>query len=120
MSKRKTERRISSDNHPLWYKQLINLNAEKRQKAIDNAMDRIKRAKPEAYKFIEQFKCELVGITPNISYSMPDENEQDLRVTFIHDYSQTTLLFWCKQGGFGFFINAALDHNAEGMLGFIR
>jgi hypothetical protein len=111
---------ISCENQPPWYSQLLQMDESKRIAAVKAALDRIKRAKPECAKFIEDFGCELVGFIPNVQYTMPDAQEQSLEITFVHDFSQGTLLYWCKQGGFGFFVNAGLDYNAEGLMGFIR
>lgn len=113
-------KKISCENQAPWYSQLIRMDETKRIEAVDKALDKIKRAKPEAFKFIEDFRCELVGFIPNVSYTMPNAKEQSLEVTFVHDFSQGTLLYWCKQGGFAFFINAGLDYNAGGLMGFIR
>ena len=112
--------KISCENHPPWYAQLLKMDETKRIAAVKSALDKIRRAKPDAFKFIEDFDCELVGFIPNVVYTMPDAQEQDLEVTFVHEFSQYTLCFWCKKGGFAFFINAGLDYNANGLRGFIR
>jgi hypothetical protein len=111
--------KISCENQPKWYKQLLKMDEETRKRAVEFTLSKIKEAKPDAYKFIEQFNLELVGFMPNLSYTMPDDGEGNLAVTFVHDYSQYTLLFWCKQGGFGMFINPSLNYNANGLMGFI-
>lgn len=100
------------NDFPLWYKQFSELDEKKRKKFAELALKRVKAAKPEAYEFIQKFRCELVGISPNISYALiKDEGPDSLSVTWVHGFSMPTLLYWCKQGGFGFFVNANLDYN---------
>lgn len=102
---------VSTDVHPPWYAQLIRLDESKHEAAVKTALDKIKKSKPDAFKFIEDNKCELIGFIPNVSYAMPNNSEDSLGVTFVHDFSQSTLLYWCKGGGFAFFINASLKYN---------
>jgi hypothetical protein len=108
---------ISCENTPPWYDQLIKLDEAKRKQAYEQAMKRILQAKPDTYEFINKMRCELIGFMPNVSYTMPNDNENSLDVTYIHDFSQYTPLFWCKQGGFAFFVNASLKYN-DGVKGF--
>lgn len=94
-----------------WYAQLLKLDARKRKAVVDTALKRIKESKPEAFEFIRKFDCELVGITPGVEYTLVSDAQGELEVTFVHPYSMPTLLYWCKQGGFGFFVNANLEYN---------
>jgi hypothetical protein len=53
-----------------------------------------------------------VGVTPRIVYTLADSSDgESLDVSWIHSFSMTTLLFWCDQGQFGFFVNPNLDFN---------
>lgn len=109
---------ISCESKPPWYEQLIKMSEKKRRYAVDLAMAKIKEAKPDTYEFIQNFNCELVGFIPNVQYTRPDDDEKSLDITYIHDFSQYTLLFWCEKGGFSFFVNASLKYNDGGLLGF--
>jgi hypothetical protein len=93
----------------LWYKQLASFDRDKRKQVLKTALARIKAGRPDTYEFIQKFKCELVGICPNISYTLCEGPELD--VTFFHNFSMPTLLFWCDAGKFGFFVNANLEYN---------
>lgn len=97
--------------YPLWYQQFLSLDSAKRKKIVAKMMKDIKEAKPDAFKFIEKFNCRLVGIQPRIEYALSDSKDGDIEVTWIHGLSMATLLFWCDEGGFGFFINPVLDYN---------
>jgi hypothetical protein len=110
---------VSCENHPPWYEQVMRLEPSKRDEVSAKALEKIKEAKPEAFNFIQKFGCKLVGFIPNVAYTMPNDQEQNSDVTFIHDFSQTTLLYWCSDGGFAFFVNASLKYNANGLRGFI-
>jgi hypothetical protein len=98
---------------PLWYAQMKELSASKRAELTQRVLARIKKAKPEAYAFIKSMRCPLVGFMPSVQYTLaaPDARGADLEVDWIHALGSTTLLFWCKQGGFGFFINENLDYD---------
>lgn len=111
--------KVSADNQGPWFKQLIKMDERTRLSAAAEVLKLIKEAKPEAYEFIMKFDLELVGFMPNVSYTMKDNREDSLDVTFVHDFSQKTLLYWCKQGGFGVFINPSLKYNHGDLLGFI-
>jgi hypothetical protein len=103
----------STDPHEiaLWYQQFVNLPEKKRKEIAEKAMMKIQDAKPDTYQFIKKFKCELVGVSPRIEYSLVDRREGDLEGTWIHSFSLPTLLFWCPDGKFSFFVNANLDFN---------
>lgn len=105
--------KISCENVPPWYEQLIRFDESKKEIAAKLALDKIKKAKPDAYKFITANKMKLVGFMPNVAYNMPDDSKDALDVTFIHDFSQYTLLYWCEDGGFAFFINASLKFDDD-------
>lgn len=94
-----------------WYKQVLQLPEKKRLEISEIALRRVKEAKPEAYNFIKKFNCHLVGLCPSIDYTLLKKSDGDLDVTFIHAFSMPTLLYWCADGGFGFFVNANLDYN---------
>lgn len=115
---RQSEEKISCEVVPPWFKQLTELDEPFRKNAVAQALARIKESKPDAYKFITENRCELVGFIPNVVYTMPHDEEDNLDVKYLHDFSQYTLLYWCKQAGFGFFINASLKYNAGGLRGF--
>lgn len=96
----------------LWFDQALKLDDVNRLKIIRVAMTRIRKAKPETYEFIKSFNCKLVGIIPRVEYSLTGkEGKRDLEYTWIHSFSQPTLLFWCEKGGFGFFVNSVLDYD---------
>lgn len=95
----------------LWYQQLLKLGEKKRREIAEKALERIKASKPDAHEFIRKFGCELVGICPQIDYTLIFEKDGELDVTFQHPFSMPTLLYWCESGGFGFFINANLAYN---------
>jgi hypothetical protein len=111
--------KVSCEHQPPWYNQLIRMDEKTRLKAAESALEKIKKAKPDTYEFLKKFDMELVGFMPNVAYTMPDDSEDALNVTYVHDFSQSTLLYWCKKGGFGIFVNASLDYNAKGLRGFI-
>lgn len=111
--------KVSCENLPPWYIQLMKMDESKRKKAAALALEHVREAKPEAYKFLEQFGCKLIGLIPNVSYTMPDDSEDSLDVTFVHDFSKYTLLYWCEQGGFALFINSTLAYNKKGLRGLI-
>ena len=104
---------ITCENQPSWYKQLFKFDASKREAAHEFALKKIKEAKPEAYDFIQKFGCKLVGFMPNVVYTCPDDSRGIMDYNFVHDFSQYTLLYWCENGGFGFFINASLKFDDE-------
>lgn len=110
-------KRVSCENQPSWYKQLFDMPEEKRKRAEESALERIKRSKPETYEFIRNFKCKLVGFIPNVTYTAVDSSRVDTKFNFVHDFSQTTLLYWCEQGGFSFFVNSSLQFTDD--MGFI-
>lgn len=105
-----SEEKVSCENQPPWYTQLIRLDEKKHQAAVKKALEHVKEAKPEVYEFIVQNKMELIGVIPNISYAMCNNSEGYLGVTFVHDFSQVTLLYWC-QAGFCIVVNPSLDYN---------
>lgn len=94
-----------------WYKQLLQLPEEKRQQLAEKALLAVKKVKPDTYDFIKKFKCELVGITPEIKYCLIDSSLGETDCTWIHAYSGPTLLYWHPIGKFGFFVNAELNFN---------
>lgn len=94
-----------------WFKQFLKLDTKKREAFAQKVMDRLYSEKKEAYEFIRKFNCELVGISPRIVYTLVDAPDGELDVTWIHSFSMPTLLFWCKQGGFGFFVNPNLNYD---------
>lgn len=96
---------------PSWYKQFLELSDSKRKQIADTALKRVKEAKPEAYEFIKKFRCELVGISPSLMYALVSSKDGDASVTWVHGFSMPTLLYWCRQGGFAFLVNANLDYN---------
>lgn len=96
---------------PLWYEQFLGLPDATRKRLADLSLKQIKESKPAAYEFIKTFKCELVGITPNIAYALCSSKEGDTSVSWIHAFSMPTLLYWSADGEFGFFINANLKFN---------
>ena len=110
--------KISCEKKPPWYNQLIQMDEKARVRAVEVAMAKLKKSKPETYEFIKKEKCELVGFVPNIEDTLPNNEENALDVTYLHDFSQYTMLFWCPAGGFGFFVNASLEYNARGLRGF--
>lgn len=110
---------ISCENFPPWYVQLLKLDEPKRKRAVEMALAHVKEAKPDAYEFIKKFDCKLIGFIPNVVYSMPDDSEDSLDVTFVHDFSKYTLLYWCEQGEFALFINSTLAFNKKGLRGLI-
>ena len=93
----------------LWYKQFLGLPEKTKKEIIEKALIRIQDTKPDTYQFIKKFKCELVGVSPRLEYSMPKSQDGD--VTWIHSFSMPTLLYWCPEGGFAFMVNANLDYN---------
>lgn len=96
----------------LWYDQALKLDDKKRLAQVRMAMRQIKQSKPDTYEFIQKFNCKIVGIIPRVEYALTGQDgKQDLNVTWIHSFSQPTLLFWCEKGGFGFFVNAVLDYD---------
>lgn len=101
------------DEMPLWYAQMKQLSASKRAELTQRVLARIKKSKPEAYQFLKSMRCPLVGFMPSVQYTLatPDARGTDLQVDWIHALGSTTLLFWCKQGGFGFFINENLNYD---------
>lgn len=106
------EHKYSDDPHEtaLWFDQLMKFDEKKRLAIVRSAMTKLKSAKPEMYDFIKKFNCQLVGISPRVEYTLSGkEGSEDLEVTWIHSFSQPTLLFWCKAGGFGLFVNSVLD-----------
>lgn len=110
---------ISADEVPPWFRQLIHMDEKHRQKAVDSALKKLKEAKPDAYAFIKDNDCELIGFIPNISYTLPFNEDGNLDVKYLHDFSQYTLLYWCKQAKFAFLVNASMDYNANGLRGLI-
>lgn len=102
---------INPKEYPLWYKQLFSLDEKKRKQTVSKIMDTIKESKPEAYEFIKRMNCKLVGVQPKIEYSLVSSNEGELNCTWIHGFSMVTLLFWCEEGQFGFFINPILNYD---------
>lgn len=94
-----------------WYEQFLKLSEKKREEICKTALKRIQESKPETYQFIKKYGCELVGICPSISYCLLDKSQGDTDVTYIHSFSMPTLLYWCSEGQFGFFVNANLDYN---------
>ena len=104
---------MSGDPHELapWFEQLLKLDERKRRALKDKALELIQKSKPEAYDFIRKFKCELVGFCPRVEYTMVEDRMNDIDITWIHPFSIPTLLYWCKQGQFGFFVNANLSYN---------
>lgn len=96
---------------PPWYVQMIELEDDVRSVMQARALSWIKETKPKAHDFIKKFDCEFVGFIPQISYTLPTSDEGESDVTWIHSFSIPTLLFWCRDGGFGFFINANLDYD---------
>lgn len=111
--------KVSCENLPPWYVQLMKMDESKRQRAAQTALEQVREAKPEAYQFIKNFNCKLIGLIPNVAYTMPDNSEDALDVTYVHDFSKYTLLFWCEQGGFALFINSTLAYNKKGLKGLI-
>lgn len=109
----KTEKVVSANNQPSWYKQLFDMPEEKRIEQFAKVMELLKEAKPDAYEFIKKFQARHVGFIPNIVYTMPDDSRGFLQVNFVHEFSQSTLLFWNKEGGMGFFINPSLNFDDE-------
>jgi hypothetical protein len=107
------EEKVSCADQPLWYKQMFKVDESKRVAMQKAAITLIKQSKPEAYEFISKFKCKLVGFMPNVVYTMPDDSKGALQVNFVHKFSQYTLVYWCEQGGFAFFINASLKFDDE-------
>jgi len=107
--------KVSCENQPLWYKQLFKLPESKRIEIQKKALELIKEGKPDAYEFITKFKCKVMGFAPNLTYTKPDNSEGYLDVNFVHPFSQPTLLFWCENGGFAFYINVSLGVNSDGM-----
>lgn len=103
----------SRDPHefPPWYTQFLKLPEKKRLEMVNRALEKVKAEKPETYSFIDKFSCELVGVTPRIEYALCKSSEGDLDVTWVHGYALVTLLYWCADGGFGFFVNANLEFN---------
>jgi hypothetical protein len=110
--------KVSADNHPPWFTQLLKMDEDTRIKSYQKSLQRIKEAKPDAYEFITKFRLEFVGFMPNLAYSMPNDSEDSLKVTFVHEFSQNTLLFWCNQGQFAVFINPSLKYNDGNLRGF--
>lgn len=111
MKKRgKDKENISCDNMPPWYLQLIRLDEDKHQETVANTLEKIKQAKPDVHKFIVKNNMELIGFIPNIQYAMANDSEGYLGVTFVHDFSQYTLLYWCD-AGFGLFVNPSVSYN---------
>lgn len=110
--------KISCEHKPPWYDQLLQMDEDKRIAAHKLALENLKKSKPDTYKFILENKLEFVGFMPNIEYTLPDDREKSLDITYIHDFSQYTLLYWCKQGRFALFVNASLKYNADGLRGF--
>lgn len=96
----------------LWFDQALKLDSPKRIKMVRSAMNKIKQNKPDTYEFIRKFECTLVGIMPRVEYALSgQEGKDDLNVTWIHSFSQPTLVFWCEKGGFGFFVNSVLGYD---------
>jgi len=96
---------------PPWYDQFLKLDESQREDVMKRAMDMIKKAKPETYRFIQKFDCELAGISPRVEYAVLKNEEGDMSVTYVHAYSMPTLLFWCPAGEFHFSVNANLKYN---------
>jgi hypothetical protein len=96
---------------PPWYEQFMRLSDDKKKVIVERALEQIKEAKPEVYKFIKQFKCRLVGVQPNVQYALASSKEGNAEVTWVHAFSLPTLQFFCPEGKFGFFVNANLDHD---------
>lgn len=96
---------------PLWYEQFLKLPDSKRKQIIDKVLNFIKERNKAGYDFIKNTKSELVGVSPRIVYTLASEKEGDLDISWIHAFSMATLLFWCEQGKFGFFINPVLRYN---------
>lgn len=111
--------KISCEDKPPWYTQLLEMDEAKRIKAGELALEKLKKSKPDTYKFIVENKMELVGFMPNVEYTLPNDKEKALDITYLHDFSQYTLLYWCSKGGFALFVNASLKYNAGGLRGFI-
>lgn len=97
--------------YPPWYKQFLDLDEKERAEILKIAMKRIEQKKPDTYKFIKQFRCKLIGISPRTEYSLVSEKDGEVNVTFVHAYSMPTLLFWCPQGEFHFSVNANMKYN---------
>lgn len=115
----KRKEKISCENFPPWYTQLLKMDESKRKKAVEMALSHVKEAKPDAYEFIKNYNCKLIGFIPNVMYSMPDDSEDSLSATFVHDFSKYTLLYWCEEGQFALFINSTIAFNKDGLRGLI-
>lgn len=96
---------------PAWYEQFLRLSSKKRSEISEKVLALIKKNNPEAYGFIKNAGCKLVGITPRIVYALIDESKGDIDVSWIHSFSMATCLFWCEKGKFGFFINPNLRYD---------
>lgn len=96
---------------PPWYVQFIKLSDDKKKAIVDRAMAQIKEAKPDLYSFIRKFKCQLVGVQPNLQYALTSARDGNTEVTWVHAFSLPTLQFFCPEGKFGLFVNANLDFN---------
>lgn len=101
----------SPEDYPLWYDQFAKLPEKAKKDIAHTALKRIASTKPEMADFIRKMRCELVGLCPRIEYILADEREGETDVTWVHGFSIPTLLYWCKEGKFGFFVNANLDYN---------
>jgi hypothetical protein len=100
------------NRYPDWHWQLLSLPEKNRQKIISRIMNNLKEAKPDCYEFIKKFSCQVVGIQPRVEYVLGDEsNGGDMNVTYVHTFSMPTILFWCPEGGFGFFVNPNLMYD---------
>ena len=106
-----TVKQLNPLNQSLWFKQFLLLSEEKRRKIKDKVLSSLKEYKPNTYKFILKFKCELVGLCPKIEYALLNSNEGEINCTWIHHFSGPTMLFWCDEGEFGFFVNPNLSYN---------
>lgn len=96
----------------------MRMDEDRRKIAVSLALAKLKKAKPDVYEFITKGKCKLVGFIPNVEYTMPDDREKSLDITYLHDFSQGTLLYWSEEGKFGFFVNASLKYDSNGLKGF--
>lgn len=96
---------------PLWYEQVKRLPENKRRELAERVLERIRLTKPDAYASIKKMKMPRIGFVPEITYTLISGDDQERQADWIHAFGSQTLLFWCKQGGFGIFINENLDYD---------